>query len=140
MSLNIPLILLCADIDDGTGVITAVHFVRKRITSQNLRCIPSNLECLQSSFTKSKERGHRIPNSHALSSLIEKTKIVVEKSRNSFKIGTCIEAKGPIQYFQGAPQILAFSIRELNDPNQEMNRYIRLEELKKHVYPKEFNS
>lgn len=126
------------DIDDGTGVITAVQFVRKRIISQNLRCFPSTLECLEGSFSKSKDRSLSNPESLALASLIRKTKKGVEKIRNSFKIGTCVEAKGCIQHFQGTAQILAFSIREFSDPNQEMYRYIRLEQLKKHVYPKEF--
>ena len=75
-----------------------------------------------------------------LASLIKKTAKCLEQSRNSFKIGTCVEAKGRIQYFQETVQLLAFSIREINDPNQEMNRYIRLEQMKKHVYPKTFYS
>ena len=128
------------DIDDGTGVITAVQFVQKRITSQNLSSFPSALKCLEVSFSKSNDRIRSTPNSNALASLIRKTKKGVEKSRNSFKIGTCVEAKGCIQHFNGTAQLLSFSIREINDPNQEMNRYIRLEQLKKHIYPKEFYS
>lgn len=128
------------DIDDGTGVITAVQFVQKRITSHNLRYFPSTLKCLEGSFSNSKDRSLSNPESLALASLIRKTKKGVEKSQISFKIGTCVEAKGCIQHFQGTVQLLAFSVREFNDPNQEMNRYIRLEQLKKHVYPKEFYS
>ena len=114
--------------------------MQKRIASQNLRSFPSTLECLESSYSNSKDRSLSTPDSLALASLIRKTKIGVEKSRNSFKIGTCVEAKGCIQHFEGTVQLLAFSVREFNDPNQEMYRYIRLEQLKKHVYPKEIYS
>lgn len=126
------------DIDDGTGVVTAVQFALKRITSQNSRFFPQAIEWLESSQENSTDKSTSSPESLALSSLISKTKKTVEKSRNSFDIGTCIEAKGCVQYFQGELQLLAFSVREITDPNQEMKRYIRLEHLKKQVYPKEF--
>ena len=69
-----------------------------------------------------------------ISSLLKKVKNLVVKSRSSFPIGSCVEAKGRIQHFQGRPQLLAFSVRVLQNPNEEMERYLRLEYLKRKVY------
>ena len=102
--------------------------------------VPSTLKSLNSSFPYTKKKKNDNPDVRPMISLVQKTIVTVQKSRNSFEIGTCVEAKGCIQEFQGRPQILAFSIREVQDPNQEMKRYIRLSQLKKDIYPKDFYS
>ena len=102
--------------------------------------VPSTLKSLDNSFPNTKKNKNEISDIRSMISLVQKTKVTVQKSRNSFEIGTCVEAKGCIQEFQGRPQILAFSIREVQDPNQEMKRYIRLSQLKKDIYPKDFFS
>jgi len=127
------------DIDDGTGVITAVQFVKKRITHQNLVGFPSTIKHLEERFANLKPpKPSENLNKLSMATLTQKTKEAVNRSRHSFQIGTCVESKGRIQTFQGRVQLLAFSVRELNDPNQEMKRYIRLEHLKKNVYPEYF--
>ena len=137
---NCPIWNSLKDIDDGTGVITAVQFVQKRILSQNQRQLPETLRHIEHHIPISNDKTTATKESIGLASLLRKTAKCLEQSRNSFKIGTCVEAKGRIQHFQETVQLLAFSIREINDPNQEMIRYIRLEQMKKHVYPKTFYS
>ena len=126
------------DIDDGTGVITAVQFIKKRIAHQNTLGIPSALRCIEKSFPVPKSREAISKSVTPISSFIQKTKKSVLKSRSSFPLGSCVEAKGCIQYFQDRPQLLAFSIREIDDPNLEMKQYIRIDHLKKNVYPQLF--
>ena len=126
---------LLSDIDDGTGVITAVHFIKKRVALQNSNGFSAKIKCLENSQSYNNRLATQA--TPQMSSLITKTKNVVMKSRSSFKIGTCVEAKGCIQHFQGRVQLLAFSVRELKNPNQEMNRYLRLEHLKRNVYSKD---
>jgi hypothetical protein len=126
---------LFSDIDDGTGVITAAHFIKKRIALQNSNGFPATLKSLENSASYNNRLATQA--TPQMSSLFTKTKNVVMKSRSSFEIGTCVEAKGCIQHFQGRPQLLAFSVRELENPNQEMKRYIRLEHLKRNVYSKD---
>ena len=115
-----------------------MQFVQKKIMSQNQRRLPETLEHIRHSLPVSKDKSAASTESIGLASFVRKTAKYLEKSRNSFRIGTCVEAKGRVQHFQGAVQLVAFSIREIDDPNQEMIRYIRLEQMKKHVYPKAF--
>ena len=121
------------DIDDGTGVITAVHFIKNRIEKQNSHNLPGTIKYLENS---SSHYNNQVATTDMtqISSLLKKAKDVVMKSRSSFPIGSCVEAKGRIQQFQGRPQLLAFSVRVLQNPNEEMERYLRLEYLKRKVY------
>ena len=136
--LRIFFIFNFVDIDDGTGVITAVHFTKKRIAQQNSVYIPRAINCLEKSFPITKSREHFASGNVALSGIIQKTKKSVLQSRNSFAIGSCVEVKGCIQNFQDRPQLLAFSIREIDEPNLEMKQYIRIDHLKKTAYSKLF--
>ena len=127
-----------SEIDDGTGVISVVHFMAKRIASQNQRQLPDISAQLEKFRRNVKGKANQTGQSLALSSLVVKAQDCLGKSRVSYKVGTCVEAKGCIQHFNGDVQLLAFSVREIDNPNQEMMRYIRLDHLKKKVYPAEF--
>ena len=111
----------------------------KRISHQNSLSIPSAITCLEKTFPRTRSREQITSINLSISGLVQKTKKAVLQARNSFPIGSCVEIKGCIQYFQNRPQLLAFSVREIDDPNMEMKQYIRIDNLKKKLYPKLFD-
>ena len=113
--------------------------MKKRIEHQNCLQIPSAITCLEKSYPYTKSREQISSGASSIYGFIQKTKKAVLQTRSSYAIGSCVEVKGCIQYFQDRPQLLAFSVREIDDPNLEMKQYIRMDNLKKNVYPKLFD-
>ena len=113
--------------------------MKKRIEHQNCLQIPSAVTYLEKSYPYTKAREQISSGAPSIYGFIQRTKKAVLQSRSSYAIGSCVEVKGCIQYFQDRPQLLAFSVREIDDPNLEMKQYIRMDNLKKNVYPKLFD-
>ena len=93
-------------LDDGTGVIRVVHFLRKRIMDQDERGI-SNLSA-----------------DSASGGLSGRARELLSRSRGGFPVGTCVQASGRLQRFQDQTELLAFSVREVDDANVEVERMI----------------
>ena len=109
------------------------------VSVENCLQIPSALTNLEKSYPYTKSREQNSSGAPSIFGFIQKTKKAVLQTRSSYAIGSCVEVKGCIQSFQDRPQLLAFSVREIDDPNLEMKQYIRMDNLKKNVYPKLFD-
>jgi hypothetical protein len=71
-----------------------------------------------------------------LTRLVERTENLLASSRCEFGVGTCVEAKGRLQHFRGQPEMLAFSVRKVEDPSEEVRRMLLVAKLKDSgVYP-----
>jgi hypothetical protein len=101
-------------VDDGTGVIKVCQFLRNRIQNQN-----------------AKGYDKMLPSSDPF--LAE-----LAASRCAFPVGTCVEAKGKLQEYRGETEMLAFSVRRVDDPNQEVERMEVVAGLRRDkIYPEE---
>ena len=109
-------------IDDGTGVIKVVQFIQNRIRKQNDRKL---MNVLRSSG-----------NASGNEEFVAKTRKMLEVSRSNFNIGTIVEAKGKLQFFRGEAELMAFSVREVQEMNSEIERTILMAKMKEdNLYP-----
>ena len=103
-------------VDDGTGVIKVCHFVKRQVQEANSR---RDLGC----------------EGLASDPLVARAKRELEAARSAFPIGTCVEAKGPLQEYRGQVELRAFSVREA-EPGDEVARMETVARLKREeVYP-----
>ena len=104
-------------VDDGTGVIKVCHFVKRQVQEANSR---RDLGC----------------EGLASDPLVARAKRELEAARSAFPIGTCVEAKGRLQEFRGRAELLAFSVRRVAEPGDEVARMETVARLKREeVYP-----
>jgi len=109
-------------LDDGTGVIRVSHFMRNQVQQVN------------------EEHTHGYPaaahEARENDPLVSRAARELEAARAAFPIGTCVEAKGRLQEFRGQSELLAFSVRRVEEPGDEVARMEMVARLKREgVYP-----
>ena len=103
-------------VDDGTGVLKVSHFARRQVQQANSR--------------------RDLGDAASTDPLVARAKRELEAARSAFPIGTCVEAKGRLQEFRGRAELLAFSVRRVAEPGDEVARMETVARLKREeVYP-----
>lgn len=107
-------------VDDGTGVIKVSHFMRNQVQQVNAEL----------------QQQPQQDQAQALNPLASRAARELEMAREAYPIGTCVEAKGRLQEFRGQSELLAYSVRRVEDPNDEVARMEMVARLKQEkVYP-----
>ncbi len=109
-------------LDDGTGVIRVVHFLQKRIQRQN--------DAGTSAFLMADK--HRGPEGDVLGAIE-----MLRRSREPLAVGSCLEARGRIQFFRGESELSAYNVREVKEPQLEIDRMILVDRLRQDIDPTE---
>ena len=106
-------------VDDGTGVLKVSHFARRQVQQANSRDL-ATAEAAAASTDP----------------LVVRARRELEAARSAYPIGTCVEAKGRLQEFRGRAELLAFSVRRVAEPGEEVARMETVARLKREeVYP-----
>ena len=102
-------------VDDGTGVLKVSHFAQSQVQQAN------SLDLGDAASTDP---------------LVVRARRELEVARSALPIGTCVEAKGRLQVFRGQTELLAFSVRRVEEPMEEVVRMETVARLKREeVYP-----
>ena len=113
-------------VDDGTGVLKVSHFMRNQVQQVNAE-FSSEARC---------DLGGHLEATPDADPLAMRAARELEAARAPFPIGTCVEAKGRLQEFRGQSELLAFSVRRVDDPGDEVARMETVARLKREaVYP-----
>ncbi len=127
-------------VDDGTGVIKVVHFLQDRIRRQGQSKVKVRLERARKAFADKKQDGS-IPERmrKQLGDMLTDAKERLEESRVEMSVGDCVEVRGRVQRYRDENEVLAFNVRKVEDPNDEVDRVIRMQELSdKGIYAKDW--
>ncbi len=127
-------------LDDGTGVARVVHFLGDRLRRQDDAGAMERLDAVRSAWSGdrllAKEGGDCSVLRRSLADMLRETRRMAEESRSEFPVGTCVEARGRLQRFRGEVEVLAFSVRKVQDPAAEVERTTRVERMRREgVYP-----
>ena len=110
-------------VDDGTGVIKVSHFMQKQALAARAVDFPEIEELLPGT---------------SQNALMRRAVRELSQNLSAFPIGTCVEAKGRLQEFRGQNELLAFAVRHVEDPMDEVRRMETVARLKREqVYPEE---
>ena len=115
-------------VDDGTGVIRVSHFLQKRLVEQGETNLVDRMEHSRALSRRLMEAEPHMEES--LKSVAKEVSEMVESSRSEFPIGTCVEVKGRVQKFNEQNEVLAFTVRKVEDANIELDRILTMEKIR----------